>query len=124
MDIKRFDIVYIPKLRNILGRVESVEPFLVKTVHGVVTDLLPADVVRRGIRVCTLRGPQPWDPVKYAFERLKLAFPTWEITSFTANGSTLFTGRTGERYFEHQSSARYINAERIIEQWTKEHARI
>jgi hypothetical protein len=111
VDIKRFDIVMIPKLQNIMGRVESLSPFLVKTAHGVVTDLLPADVVRRGVRVCTLRGPQPWDPIKAILERLQLEFP-WA----TRDGNVI---SNGDRHFQVGYPRNNVGfwVERICREW-------
>ena len=113
MDIKLYDVVTIPG--NILGRVESLEPFLVKTVHGVATDLKPEDVVRRGVRICTLKGPQPWDPLNAILERLQLKFP-W----VTRDGNVF---SNGDRHFQvgYPKSNIGFWVEQITAEWRQPH---
>lgn len=57
-----WDIVDItlPQGTKVAGRITSLEPFLVQTVHGVITDAQPEWCVRRGVRLATLRPKQEW----------------------------------------------------------------
>lgn len=45
---------------KLAGRITSLEPFLVQTVHGVITDAQPEWCVRRGVRLATLKPKQEW----------------------------------------------------------------